>query len=327
MISRKAVINALVWSVAALSLGVQAQTKPDAFPNKPVKLVTLAGPGGALDVIVRAVADGLSKKWGTGVIVDNKPGASGMIATDLVARAAPDGYTVLMTTQTPHIYNPLLRKTSYDPFKDFQPVSEVVRGPIALVTRKAHGATTVREVMDAAKKAGRSLTYGTWGIGSGAHLLGEQLAKQVGVPLIHAPYKGEAAILQDLLGGGLDISFMTAAGAKAQLGNGQITILGVTGEKRSEHLPGAPTFKEQGLEGMDFGGWIAAFVPAKVDAATLAIIEAGIREVVNEPEFKKRMANMTMEAVGSSGAELAAVQKKEYDQWAQLLRTVNIKLE
>lgn len=307
---------------------VAADNKPLDYPTRTVKLVTLAGAGSQIDATARMLAEGLARKWGVAVIVENKVGASGMIATEFVAKSAPDGYTVLVTTQTPHIYNPLLRKTTYDPFADFQPVSELVRGPIALIATKNYPANNVNELVAMAQKDAQAVSFGTWGIGSGAHLLGEQLKKQGNINLIHVPYKNaETAILQDLLAGSLNVGFLTAATAKAQAQNGAVKILAVTGDRRSAQLPNVPTFKEQGFNGMEFGGWISAFVPARVSADIVKKLEADMRHVILDPATVKRLSSMTFDAVGSSAKELATTHRKEYDHWATLLKTIKIDLE
>lgn len=251
-----------------------------------------------------------------------------MLASDFVARSAPDGCTVLLTTQTAHIYNPLLRKTTYDPFTDFAPISELVQGAIALTASKAFPADTTTEMIAASRKTGKPISYGTWGIGSGAHLLGEQLQTLSGVPMVHVPYKNaETGIVQDLVGGTLDVGFLSAAGAKAQSQNGRIKVLGVTGLKRPTQLPTVPTFAEQGFSGMEFGGWVSAYAPAKTPADLVARMSEDFRRALAQPEVVSRLSALTLDVVASSPQQLRDANRAEYDHWASVLKGKNIKLE
>lgn len=318
----------LVALCGLLSAYVSNACASSAYPERPVKLVTSSGPGGVIDVVARVLSDALGKLWNQTVIVDNRVGASGMLASDFVAKSAPDGYTILLTTQTAHIYNPLLRKTPYDPFADFTPISEIVQGAIALASSKSFPPDSAIEMVAAARKSAKALTYGTWGVGSGAHLLGEQMKTQGAIELIHVPYKNaETGIVQDLVGGSLDVGFLSAATATAQAQNGRIKILGVTGTKRSRQLPNVPTFLEQGLSGMDFGGWVAAYGPAKTPADITSKLTADVVRVVSQADVTARLTAMGFDVIGSNGKQLLEANRREFDHWATALKRFNIKLE
>ena len=327
-LSRRRACCAFALATLGLAATPFASAQED-FPSRPVRFVTWSSPGGTIDVVTRLVAEHLTKQWKQTVTVDNRVGASGIIATDHVAHSPADGYTVLFTTPTPQVYNPLLRaKLPYDVAKDFQPLSLLVTGPMALTASKTAPYSTMQELLAHAKGAGNRITYGTWGIGSGAHLLGEQLRQVTQLQWEQVPYKnGETGILIDLVGGQIDVGFMGAGSAKAQADAGKVKVLGVTGTARTAKLPGAPTFIEQGLQGMEFGGWIAAYAPAGTPRAVVDKLAAGMRDALRQPEISKRLEDLTYEIVASTPEELAAFNDKETRQWRTLIRSANIKVE
>lgn len=330
--SRRSTIGSLAATAAAaalLTLPGAAIAQDAAYPSKPVRFVTWSSPGGTIDVVTRLMAENLSKRWSQPITVDNRVGASGMLATEHVARAAPDGYTILFTTPTAQLYNPLLRtKVPYDPVKDFQPLSLLVTGPMALTAAKGAPFSTMQELLAHARGGSSRLTYGTWGIGSGAHLLGEQLKAQTQLDWVQVPYKnGESGILVDVVGGSIDVGFMGGGSAKNHAASGKVKILGVTGTSRTAHLPDVPTFAEQGLTGMEFGGWIAAYAPAGTPRAVVDKLVAGLQDVMREPAIAKRLDELTYDVVGSTPEALQKFNEQETGQWRALIQRANIRIE
>lgn len=304
-------------------VGLQAVAQESAYPQRAVRLVTWSSGGGTVDVVTRLIGEHLAKRWKQPVTVDNRTGAAGMIATEYVARSLADGYTLLFTSPTAHIYNPLLRKTSYDPFKDFEPLSLLVTGEMALVAARDAPFNDVRELLKQHQSKG--ISYGTWGVGSGGHLLGEQMQAQSGVPMLQVPYKaGETAILTDVVGGRLDVGFMGAGTAKNYAAAGKLKILGVTGEHQGKLLPKVPTFAEQGMRGMEFGGWVGAYAPAGTPRPVVDKILAGLRDALAQPAIAAKLNELVYEVVASTPQELTAANRREYRQWGELIRTRNI---
>lgn len=315
--------------LGALLLAPAAQAQDSAYPNRAIRFVTWSSPGGTIDVVTRLMADHIGRSWKQTVTVDNRVGASGILATDHVAHSPPDGYTVLVTTPTAHLYNPLLRaKLPYDPARDFQPLSLLVTGPIALTATKSARYGSMPELLAHARGSGGRVTYGTWGIGSGAHLLGEQLKQVTQLNWEQVPYKnGETGILIDLVGGQIDVGFMGAGSAKTHAAAGKVKILAVTGSRRTPQLPDVPTFTEQGLQGMEYGGWIAAYAPAGTPRPVVDKLVAGLREALRQPDIAKRLEELTYEVIGSSPEELASFNEQETRQWRTVIRAANIKLD
>ena len=215
---------------------VWAQTPP-AFPNKVSRIVPFGTGGGPIDTLARVYADKLSARWGQPVSVDAKPGASGIIAADFVAKAPADGYTVMMTLPLTHVNVPILQKTPYDPAKDFTPLTRVATGGPMIVARANAPFNNLKEFVEFAKKSAKPLNYGTWGSGSSAHLFGELLQRQSGAKMTHVPYKSEAAVHSDLFGDLLDFAWANPSTARAQVQGGKMKVLGIAGTRRVSTMP------------------------------------------------------------------------------------------
>ncbi|MGQ0543822.1 MAG: Bug family tripartite tricarboxylate transporter substrate binding protein [Betaproteobacteria bacterium] len=236
-----------------MSLFFAAASHAQGFPGRTVRIVPFGTAGGPVDIIARMYAERLRERWKQPVIVEPKPGASGTLAADLVAKAPPDGTTFLITLSLTHINNAVLQKSiPYDPFRDFEPVSLLAMGyGPALLAPASAPYNNLKELVAWAKTRPAGVTYGTWGQGSTPHLFGEMLAQRAGVKLVHVPYKGEAAAHLDLFGGSLDIAWANSGTARTHLNTGKIKVLGATGSKRSEVLAATPLFGEQGFEGFE----------------------------------------------------------------------------
>src|SRR5690606_4682092 len=254
------------WRAAALILtgmvisGANAQEI--AYPTKPVSFVTGVGAGSNNDIVLRMLAEDLRKRWGQAVTVENKPGAVGAIGSAFVARAAPDGYTLLLTSTGGQIHNALLKKgLAYDPVGDFDPISLVAEGTYCFVVDAASPYKTVQDFLDATQNTREGLTFGSWGPGSATHLLGETLAQHAKGEMLHVPYTGEMGALTDLNGGRLDASWLGSGSAQTMAEAGRVRVLATTGSERSAQLPDVPTFNELGLDDLQVTGWIGIYAP------------------------------------------------------------------
>src|SRR5687768_8352120 len=239
---------ALAWTAA-----LHAQT----FPERMVRIVPFGTSGGPIDTIARLYADKLRERWKQTVLVEAKPGASGTLAADFVARAPADGHTLLFTLSLTHINNVVLQKNiPYDPVKDFEPLSQLATGGPALVAPASAPFNDLSGFVQYAKGKSGGVSYGTWGTGSSAHLFGELLARQTGARLLHVPYKGEAPAHLDMFGGALDVAWANPGTARNPARFGKIKVVGLTGSRRLQVIPGVALFTEQGYKGFDLDSWV-----------------------------------------------------------------------
>lgn len=309
---------------AAAPLAAQAQD----FPNKLVRIVPFGTAGGPIDTLARVYSEKLGTRWGQSIIVEPKPGAAGTLAADAVAKASPDGHTALFTLSITQINNAILQpKLPYDPVKDFEPVSVIATGGPVLVARVNAPYGTVKEFLEFAKRQPKGMTYGTWGNGSTAHLLGELLERQSGTNLIHVPYKGESAAHSDLFGETIDFAWANPATARTHAQAGKMKILGITGSRRVSLLPDVPTFTEQGLEGFDLDSWIAVYLPAKTPAPIVQAWATAMREITAMSDVRGRLTAFGFEPLGSTAQELAQRQKADFPRVADLIRKAGVTIE
>jgi tripartite-type tricarboxylate transporter receptor subunit TctC len=311
---------------AFLASALPAAFAQDNWPQRPVKFVNWSNPGGNLDIVGRILAEQASRKWGQPVLTDNRVGASGIIATDYVAKSPADGYTLLITSSTGQLTNALVRlKLPFDPVKDFAPVSLLVAGNIALMASASAPYNNLRELAEYAKKSGKVLTYGTPGTGTSAHLYGEALRRQAGIAMTHVPYKGgELGAVNDIIGGSLDLTLISQGNAKTQSEGGRVKLLAISGESRTKALPQVPTFEEQGFKGFGLAGWIAAYAPAATPAAIVEKQSATLREILRQPDVSSRLAGLGYEIIGSTPDELRGFYQKEYGRFSELVKNAGI---
>ena len=316
----------LAIAAAALTLPLattaEAQT---AWPTRQVKLVVPFSPGGSTDVVARMLAQRLSEIWGQTVIVDNRAGAGGNIGADIVAKAQPDGYTLLMAsgsiTINPHIY----AKLPFDTAKDFVPISNVASGPMLVVVQDKSPIKSIKELIAAAKEKPNGLSFGSAGVGSQVHLAGENLADASGIDIQHVPYKGEAPAYTDLMGGQTQLMVGNIAAAAALLGPGRLRALAVTGKERSPLLPDVPTVSESGLPGFVNTGWFGLLAPAGTPPDVVAKIQRDTAKAVADTQMKARLQVLGMEPVGSASADFASQMEGESAHWAQVVKNRNLK--
>jgi tripartite-type tricarboxylate transporter receptor subunit TctC len=297
------------------------------FPTKVVRIVPFGTGGGPIDSLARAYADKLQQRWGQSVIVDAKPGASGIIAADFVAKSPPDGHTVMFTLPLTHVNNAILQsKLPYDPVRDFQPLSMLATGGPMLVARANAPYNNVREFVEYARKQ-KSMSYGTWGNGSTAHLFGELLKRQTGAELVHAAYKSEAAAHNDLFGEVLDFAWANPSTAKAQTQGGKMKVLGISGTGRVSAMPNVSTFKEQGFAGFDIDSWIGVYAPAKTPQPVVEAWTTALREITAMPDVAARLTAFGFEPLGNTPAQFMERYKADYPRMAELIKAAGVTAE
>lgn len=310
--------------LAATPLRAQA---PAPFPTKVVRIVPFGTGGGPIDTLARAYADKLQQRWNQSVIVDAKPGASGIIAADFVAKSPPDGHTVMFTLPLTHVNNAILQsKLPYDPVKDFQPLSMLATGGPMLVARANAPYANVKEFVEYAKKQ-KSMSYGTWGNGSTAHLFGELLKRQTGAELVHAAYKSEAAAHNDLFGEVLDFAWANPSTARAQTQGGKMKVLGIAGTGRVSTMPNVATFKEQGFPGFDIDSWIGVYAPAKTPQPIVDAWTTALREITAMPDVAARLTAFGFEPLGNTPAQFMDRYKADYPRMADLIKAAGVTAE
>ncbi|ROZ78841.1 tripartite tricarboxylate transporter substrate binding protein [Ramlibacter sp. WS9] len=303
--------------LACAPLAAMAQ----AWPAKPITYVVPFTPGGTTDVVGRTISHGLATALGQPVIVDNKPGAAGAIAARLVAKANPDGYTLLGGTISTHAINAgLYKNLGYDPVKDFEPISLVGFIPNALYVNAQLPVRTVQELIALLKKDAAARTFASPGAGSSTHLAGELFADLIGVPLTHVPYKGQPQALQDVAAGQVAFLFDQLTAGMPLVKAGKLRLLAVTTAKRIAAVPDAPTMDEAGVKGFEMAAWQAVYAPKGTPKAVVDRLNKEIVAMVKSPEVREKMAATGIEVVGSTPEELTKFMQKEIPRWAALVQ-------
>jgi tripartite-type tricarboxylate transporter receptor subunit TctC len=299
-----------------------------AWPAKPVKMIVPFPAGGPTDVLTRVIGEKLAQAIGQPVVIENKPGAGGSIGADLAAKSAPDGYTLLMATGSTHSVGPHLNpRLPYDPQKDFTPVIYVGYATNVLLVSPKLGVSTVKELVEAAKKDPGRLNYATSGIGSVAHLTSEMFASMAGIKLTHVPYKGTQQSITDIVSGQVAILFDNTLTGKAHIEQGRLKGIAISSRKRSAILPDIPTVDESGLPGFDSWNYFGIFGPANLPPAVVQRVNAEMNKVLADPAVKERFHTLGFEITGGTPAEFAAVVESESRRWAKVIRDANIKPE
>jgi len=327
----KSCTAALAAALVAMAGGhAQAQRAPAgavAYPTKPVRLIVPFAPGGGTDIVARAVAHKLSGVWGQQVVVDNRGGGGTVIGTELGAKAAPDGYTILMGTTTLAI-NPAVRsKLPYDTLKDLVPVTQTAFQTYILAVHQSVPARDVREFIALAKARPGTLNFGSPGTGTGSHLAGELFKAMSATDLVHVPYKGSGPALSDLLGGQIQLIFGTILSTFPHVRAGRLRALGVSGAKRAAALPDVPTIAESGVPGYSATSWNGVLTPAGVPQPILRKLNADIVKVVNSAEVRERLSGDGAEPVGGSAEEFSRFIRSEIAKWAKVVKTAGIRVE
>lgn len=305
----------------ALPCAALAQT----WPSKPVHLVVTFAAGGGADFIARAVAPKLGEGLGQSIVVENKAGANGTIGADAVAKAAPDGYTLLVGAAGTMVVAPhLMSNMPFDTFKAFAPVALLADSPFVVAVNPSVKANSIKELIALAKASPKKLNFGSSGVGGSPHLAGELFKRMAGVDMIHVAYKGLAPAITDLLGGQIQLIFADVGLVAPHLASGRLRGLAVTGSQRSGTLPALPTVAEAGVPGYAAGTWYGVFAPAGTPPAIVARVSADIHTALAQPELHRMIASKGNEPVGSNPAQFADFLRAEYDKWGQLIREAKI---
>ena len=327
LLNRRTVLGATVAAICTLSTGA-AQAQANAYPSKPIKWVVPFPPAGAMDTIARTLGEQMGRKLGQTFVIENRPGAGGNIGADLVAKAAPDGYTMMIVANGMAVNKFLYGKLSYDPVKNFAPVSLVAVVPNVLVTNVAQSkATSVADVIAQAKAQPGKVTYASAGNGTSIHLAGELFASMAKVDMLHVPYKGSGPAVSDLIGGQVDYMFDSITSAMPHIQSGRLRALGVTTAKRSSALPNVPTIAEAGLPGYELSPWFAVYMPAGTPKAIIDKINAALLEAMKLPEVKARLAAIGAEPIGSTPEQLAAHLDGEMTKWGRIIQERGIRAD
>ena len=329
---RRHPLTALAGLLASLTLAwcapAHAQDPAADWPNKPVRWVVPFPPGGAMDAIARILGEKAGKALGQTFVVENRAGAGGNIGADAVARAPADGYTIMITSIGMATNKPLYGKLSYDPVKDFAPVSLLAVVPNVLVTNNTlPNVKTVADLIAAARKAPGVLNYASAGNGTSIHLAGEMFTSLTGTQMMHVPYKGSGPAVADLLGGQVNTMFDSITSAGSHIASGKLRALAVTTTQRSKALPNVPTMAEAGVPGYDVSPWFAVFVPAATPKPIVAKLNKALLDAMKLPEVVARFDVIGAEPVGSTPDELAAHLARESARWSKLMAERGIKAD
>lgn len=295
------------------------------YPSKPIRMVVVSTPGGSVDTLARMVGPKLAEKWGQQVVVDNRPGAGGAIAGELVARAAPDGYTLLIGTIASLGTNvSLQKKLPYDPVKDFSPVTLVATQNLMLLIHPSVPAKTVRELVRLAKAQPGKLSFASAGNGTGGHLSGELFRMLAGIDMLHIPYKGVAPALIDVVSGQVSMTFASILSGQPQYKSGKLRALAVTGAKRSAAVPELPTMMEAGVKDYESATWYGIAAPAGTPQEIVAKLNAEIVAILKSPEMHDRLSKEGADPVGNSPAEFGKFIQSEIEKWRKVIRAAGI---
>jgi tripartite-type tricarboxylate transporter receptor subunit TctC len=316
-----AVFGVAIGMLAATMAVAQAQ-----YPNRPIKLVVPFVPGGTLDISARLIAKQLNEVLGQPVVVDNRGGAGGMLGVDMVAKSAPDGYTLLLNAATPMVTVVSLQKAPYDVLKDVTAVSQTVTFDYVMAVSAKSGIQNIQELIQIAKKQPGKLNYASAGTGSGQHMFMELARSAAGIQLTHVPYKGNAPAMQALLAGEVDLIFDTSLGILSQASSNRLKPLLTSSLKPLIELPGVPTM-ESLYPGSSIQGWHGIFAPAGTPKETVNLLAEAIRKAVNSPELSAKFKEMGLEPSGLSSERFTEIVRRDYERWGKLIRDNQIKAD
>jgi tripartite-type tricarboxylate transporter receptor subunit TctC len=308
-------------------LPAPALAQGPSYPIKAIRFIVPFAPGGGNDILARAIAPRLSENLGQPVIVENRPGAGGNIGAELVARSAPDGYTILIASNQVTINPALDAKLPFDLERDFAPVGMVASVPIVLVAHPEQPFKTLQEFMAFAKANPKKLNYSSPGAGTPQHLAGELYGRMAKAEIVHVPYKGTGPAISDLVGGQVQISFATLASVLSYVEGGRLRALGVAGERRASRLPNLPTFVEAGMKGYEAALWYSLLVPAKTPRGVNERLNSALQQALNHPETRERLIAQGFEPETSTSDELAQRIKQDLTRWDRVVKEGGIKLE
>ena len=318
-------LAALFAGLVALTVSAVTEAA-DSYPSKPLRMVITFPAGGPSDVVVRLVTQRMTEEWGHPVIIDNRGGAGGIVGTEVVAHAPPDGYTFLVGTAGGMTITPALHaKLSYDPFRDFAPVGMLVMNPQILIAHPSVPAKTVRELVQYAKERPGQLNFGSAGSGTATHLGLELLKLSTGMQAVHVPYKGGAPALTDLVGGQIQLLWLSIPSVLPHVKSGRLRALAVSTLKRSASALEVPTVAESGYPGFEYANWNALFAPATTPQARIAKINARVVKALNEPEIAQKLVAQGADPAPGTPAELGRYMHTDHERWKKVISSAGIK--
>jgi tripartite-type tricarboxylate transporter receptor subunit TctC len=304
------------------------QAVAQSYPSKPIRLVVPFTPGGVTDTSGRLIAEQLSKRLGQQVVVDNKPGASGNIGTQMVASAEPDGYTLLLGFDGTLVINPhVFPKVGFDTAKDFAPIGKIGDAVLILVAYPGTPIKTLKDVINLSKTQSGGLSYGTSGTGGTPHIAGELLKERTGANLVHIPYKGGGQAMTDVLGGNIPLVYTAIAGAIQHIKTGKLHPVAVSSAQRASSLPEVPTFIESGLPDFDISSWVGLLAPAKTPKAIVDKLNAELNAVLSDPAVRERLNGMGIAAMPSSADKFGQEIQRDLTRYASVVKSAGIKLD
>lgn len=316
-----------VVCTAALLTLTGTNTLAQTYPSKPIKIVVPFGPGGFTDVVARILGVKLGESLGQSVVIENKPGAGSTIGSDMVAKSAPDGHTLLIVSST-HVISPWIYKSiPYDPIKSFVPVTKLVDSPYVLLTNPKVPAKNVQEFIALAKAQPDKVHFASSGNGSAQHLIGGLFASMTKTQLKHVPYRSSSLAATDLVAGVVESSFAGVPNALAQVPNGRLNALAVTSAKRIPQLPNVPTMQEAGVPGYDATIWLAMLAPAGTPSSIVSRLNNEISKIMNTPETQKAMFDAGVEVSLSTPAAMSQLMVSEMEKWGKVVKEAGVKLE
>ncbi|OZI46439.1 tripartite tricarboxylate transporter substrate binding protein [Bordetella genomosp. 4] len=325
-ITGRMMLAATIVSTALTAVAPAAQAAGFPAEGRPVRIVVGFPPGGGADVLARSVAPGLAAKLSANVIVENRPGAGGLTATEYVAKSAPDGYTLYIATPGSFTIWPNLRKLNYDPSKDFAPISTLVTMPNLLVVSPNTPYKTVQDLVDAAKKPDAQINYASGGVATIGQIAGEQFKMMAGLKMMHVPYKGTTPALTDVMAGLVPLTFCDPT-AKGMIDSGKLRLLAVTTSKRSPLFPDTPTMAEAGVPGYDLMNWYGIVAPAGTPAPIIKQLNEALVEAMAQPEVRDRLAAAGMEATSSTPQGFGQLMATERAKWGKLVQQADMRAE
>lgn len=318
-------VSSATTAVLATTLLMISPAQSQEWPTKPVSLVVPFAAGGTTDVLARALGDQLSKSMGQPFIVENKPGAGATLGADIVSRAKPDGYTLLMGAVHHTIATSVYKNLHYDFQKSFEPITTVALVPnVLVINAEKTKATTAKELIALAKASPSPLAFGSNGYGTLQHLIGTQFAKQGGIELLHVPYKGSGPLTTDLIGGQVAMSFDTVTPVLPHIQSGKLRALAVTTGKRSSVLPDTPTLNESGLKDFDLGTWFGVLAPAGTPKEIVTKLNNAMVAVIKSPDFRERMSKIGAEPIGDTPAQMATQIDNDTKRFAKVIKDAKI---
>lgn len=317
-------IRVIVFICAALAAGV---VFADNYPNKPIRMIVAVPPGGPADTLARLVGPRLGEALGQTVVIDNRPGANGIIAYDMAARSTPDGYTFVLVAAGVAINPSLYRNVQYDPIRDFSPITLGITVPNILVVHPSVPATSVQQLIALAKSKPGKVAFASAGNGTSGHLALELFRQSSGIDVVHVPYKGGGPALTDVIGGQVQALFSIALAATPQVKAGKVRALAITSASRSPVAPDLPTIAESGFPGFEVIGWFGWLAPAKAPKEIVNRLNREIVRILNMSAVHDRLLSLSTVPVGDTPAHFAGFIRSERDKWAKVIRTAGIKLE